>query len=1447
MIDDLSAPGCATPGAQGSITLSVTGGRPEFGQLGQYEVIFRSPNSVTDEVVTSRPDGTVTWPEDNVGFVAGSEWTVIVDDHAGSIVNNTNFSNFCLSEPMTFTVPMGEEFEFDIQDTVAMCADGLADIRFFVSPSPPDPPPVIQDNITIFDENGVEVTLSDNQILRSGDVINDIPPGDYTFMYTNLSDGCPGTGSFTIIDAGALVVDPGSLVPDNPNCGTVASIDLQIDGGTGDYSYNWTDGSTDGPIRTDLIEGIDYFVTITDNGGCGQFINDDAIQVTGSFSFPTQQITGFVDCNQTTGSIIFTPDANDMEDYFIDIGNGPVNGTQIDNLPEDDYMVQLGLVNNPSCISDPIPITLQASAGVDTAPLMIDSLHCGFPTGLISYTALGSDRIALVLFDQAGMEIMRDNSILEDIDPGTYSLSLIDQDDPNACPTDVGSFVIYEQFEVDQTSISNANIIQPTCGGSDFGSLTINVTGGIAPYTFEWNDNVTTNDPTRTDLTQGTPFQVTITDASGQCSDQSGTLTVDQVQGLTIDQDMLDITDVSCDGQLGSISFVPEANDPNTYIIEVNGMQSQPGGAIENLAIDDYDVILSVSGTPGCNVTFTNVPVVASANLNLDNTNVTITPDCNSFLSNIDLDPGAITDDLTLTLFQGNFPSQTAMNALQLTDVAPGTYRLNVDNGICIANINIDVDVAPIDQPRVVNANGPTCMGPGDDGSIELAVSSTNRDFTVDWDDGFSSPDLTRTDLVPGTYSVTITNATQCQTTIDNIELDFELDGSFPAVLQSSAASCRGAADGIIAFEDDGMTEFLWDDGGMGAVRTDLIGDDAYVVTRMVAGNTQCTQDTVIANIDFNDGVVLRPDDVVPAIPACFGGVGTIEIPLGAIQNGTAPFSDFTLEGLGALEGMDFTSADGMFTDVPAGTYRVLFSDASGCQAITPITLDDGDPVVIDPVAAISEPVCQGDANGSRSIEVSGGSTGMFDIEWSSGETEQNVTSSTATTLSSGMQFVTITDQACGAEIIEFMVEEGDSVSILGNQITPTTCFGFSDGVVLVNVLGNPTNFDYAWAQRPGENTNRLTDLEAGIYNLTVTDTSNGCPSSPLEFTVDEPDDIVTTLNEAASVPISCNNEFGTITLDVVGGDGQYDFEWVGFPDLTSNSEGGLDPGFYEINVSDQSGCRDNFINELLSVEDISFRVSDFDPIICAGETTFIGVENIEGGAPPYRFSFREGGNLVDVAEQVEVGADTYIFNVFDVDGCSAFSPPDPVVIDEPEPPLISLGEDTIIDLGVDFNLIPDIVTLIGIDSVNYFSDDQIGISPFGMNGISFTPDNDVTITAELIDEDGCTAMDDIVVSVKRTRNVYIPNVFIPTSDPDLLNDNENAVFNVALGIGAEQVTVLNIYDRWGNLIHEGSNSWDGTSSNNELVNPGVYAYFVSVLFTDGQVLNFSGDVTVIH
>src|SRR5690606_32058687 len=86
---------------------------------------------------------------------------------------------------------------------------------------------------------------------------------------------------------------------------------------------------------------------------------------------------------------------------------------------------------------------------------------------------------------------------------GTYSVTITDA---------AGCVITRNKYVHGQTPISiSLSSTDPTCWNSD-GSLTANVSGGTAPYTYQWNSNVTT--PTLSNIPEG-GYAVHVTDANG--------------------------------------------------------------------------------------------------------------------------------------------------------------------------------------------------------------------------------------------------------------------------------------------------------------------------------------------------------------------------------------------------------------------------------------------------------------------------------------------------------------------------------------------------------------------------------------------------------------------------------------------------------------------------------------------------------------------------------------------------------------------------------------------------------------------------------------------------------------------------------------------------------------------------------------------------------------------
>ena len=98
-----------------------------------------------------------------------------------------------------------------------------------------------------------------------------------------------------------------------------------------------------------------------------------------------------------------------------------------------------------------------------------------------------------------------------------------------------------------------------------------------------------------------------------------------------------------------------------------------------------------------------------------------------------------------------------------------------------------------------------------------------------------------------------------------------------------------------------------------------------------------------------------------------------------------------------------------------------------------------------------------------------------------------------------------------------------------------------------------------------------------------------------------------------------------------------------------------------------------------------------------------------------------------------------------------------------------------------------------------------------------------------------------------RRRDVYAPNVFSPNGDG--LNDR----FTI-YGRGVTEIKLLQVFDRWGNQLFLGerltqgeeNQGWDGSYRGQEM-GPGVYVWMAVLVFTDGEELILSGDISIVR
>lgn len=263
-------------------------------------------------------------------------------------------------------------------------------------------------------------------------------------------------------------------------------------------------------------------------------------------------------------------------------------------------------------------------------------------------------------------------------------------------------------------------------------------------------------------------------------------------------------------------------------------------------------------------------------------------------------------------------------------------------------------------------------------------------------------------------------------------------------------------------------------------------------------------------------------------------------------------------------------------------------------------------------------------------------------------------------------------------------------------------------------------------------------------------------------------------------------------------------------------------------------------------LEDIGLNLVDKQDLVCPGIPD--GAFQVEGfgGSPEYEFSINGSDDYSDITEFDNLFAGNYQVNIIDIKGCE-----DSITlnINEPNPIIPDAGPDQETTLGFTANLDGSIDPPGSNVIINWYSDPpDPNMSCTDCLNPEVFPPGTTTYYMEVITQDSCIAVDEVVVRVKLERPIYAPNIFTPN------NDGINEFFSLYTNRAAVEVNLLRIYDRWGNMVYEGENlplndpsvGWDGTF-NGQTVNPGVFAWYAEITFIDDVTAEFTGDVTIVR
>jgi len=229
--------------------------------------------------------------------------------------------------------------------------------------------------------------------------------------------------------------------------------------------------------------------------------------------------------------------------------------------------------------------------------------------------------------------------------------------------------------------------------------------------------------------------------------------------------------------------------------------------------------------------------------------------------------------------------------------------------------------------------------------------------------------------------------------------------------------------------------------------------------------------------------------------------------------------------------------------------------------------------------------------------------------------------------------------------------------------LSPSSNPAFCDsanGSAFVVASGGTAPYTYVWNTIPVQTTQTATGLSAGLYSVTVTD-STGCNIGVDTVRVDSTSSVMVSFMHNS---LACYGlDTGWIIADTSGGTGPFTYTWSpnGGNGLTASN---LTAATYTFTITDAHGCVQADTVSVPSPPQLTINTTNLQNVLCYGGNTGTDTVSVTGGTPGYTYLWSPIGQTTATATGLTPG--NYTVLVTDSHGCTAFSPI--VIITEPPP-----------------------------------------------------------------------------------------------------------------------------------------------------------------------------------
>lgn len=622
--------------------------------------------------------------------------------------------------------------------------------------------------VTVTDQNtetstaSVEITQPDQLLLLNTQVMHvtcpndddgqiDIsvsggtPPYQYTWSnssniedITNLSggiyivtvsddNGCTLTETFNVIEPPQinLVIDEFNeiLCFGEEN----ASVLVSASGGTGDFTYTWSNGGT-GTSQADLPPG-NYVVTATDDNNCVQnlpvFIDEPAELI-----IETSIVDDAFCFGQNTGGIEVTAfgGTGPLEITWSNGETGPI----ILNLLAGTY---IATVTDQNLCTSTLSVDVSEPTEVQATVLSSSNVSCfGANDGSISINVEGGTPDYIVDWSNGAI-----GTTIDGLQPGTYTAMI---QDVNVCMDEISVTI------TGPDSLGTSIIATDESGpGTADGSASVTPTGGTPGYSYEWSNGST--DSLILNLIAGV-YSVTVTDQNGCTATDSVMI---ESAGCALSTS-INSSNISCNGSSdGSAEvIISGANEPIS-ILWSNGDTTT---SVANLGPGNYMVM--VTDASNCQ-SQSSVQIAEPGPITLSCSTMVSTGGADGFIECIAM--GGVSPYSYLW--------STGDTTTAISNLFPGSYTLTVtDASGCSVVESYQIDTSQCLIEYEFTTQDAACFGESNGEVSVNLISGAISPVTYQWSSGGTSS--IETGLFAGTYIVTITDAAAC-VVIDSVDV----------------------------------------------------------------------------------------------------------------------------------------------------------------------------------------------------------------------------------------------------------------------------------------------------------------------------------------------------------------------------------------------------------------------------------------------------------------------------------------------------------------------------------------------------------------------------------------------------------------------------------------------------------------------------------------------------